>query len=487
MAVTNEADWDIERSWATEPLLYKAPHPEQVAPREYQYAGAEYALSRRNSLIGDVPGLGKSCQSILVSNAMEAKRTLVLCPASLRLNWEREIWKWSMLDNVSTYPVLTAKDGISPKADYLIMSYDLLRNDSLRAAIMAERWDHLILDEGHYLKDPKKNKRINALFEILGVVGKITMLSGTITPNQPIECLNTFKILDHSALDYMTEEDFRQSYYDIGEGFVTGRYQTRSKSGELVWKIGPHWSTHVRNVPVNIEDLRYRLRSKLMVRRLKEQVLPELPPATWHPFPISLDPKLREVMRHPGWEQAEKLWEMDPDAFDPTSMFDGAIATAWRELGEAKAPAVAAYAEELMMEGCQKIVIGAWNHSVLDILMEKLGKYGATYMDGRTSPKKKQAAVDDFNDDPAITFIIGQTKPLGEGWNLVSSQDVILAQPVPTPGVNYQLLDRISRIGQEGMYTLGHLPIVPNSLDERWIARAVEKDITIHQMLDVRD
>ncbi len=99
---TSMSDFWIKRSWATEPLLTRAPYPENMEAREYELAGAEYAVNREHSLIGDEPGTGKSMQAVLVDNLIESGRTLVVCPASLRLNWEREIWAWSTIPNVTT-------------------------------------------------------------------------------------------------------------------------------------------------------------------------------------------------------------------------------------------------------------------------------------------------------------------------------------------------------------------------------------------------
>ncbi len=78
-------DFDIEASRAIEPSFYRAPAPENMTPKDYQYAGVEYALARKHALIGDEPGLGKTAEGIMISNAIEAEHTLVICPASLRL------------------------------------------------------------------------------------------------------------------------------------------------------------------------------------------------------------------------------------------------------------------------------------------------------------------------------------------------------------------------------------------------------------------
>jgi len=452
-----------------------------MTPKEYQYSGVEFLLERNHGLFGDAPGLGKTAECILLDNAIEAEHTIVVCPASLRLNWQREVWAWSTQDNVSTYPILKGSDGVSLRANYLITSYAMLANPAIHSAIMETTWDHLILDEAHALKDPKGNTRTKAVCGwmnrgtyvpgLVDKVGRITMASGTILPNQPIECYNAIRLLDHSAIDYMSLADFRDAYYEMGEGFVT----IRGKS---------QWSDKVQNVPCNLADLQYRLRKNIMVRRLKEQVLHELPPIQWHPFPLEMTAGIKKALRHPGWLEAEKLYEMDAGAFDSGIPIDGAVSTARRELGEAKAPSIAGYIEELLNEGARKLVVSAYHISVLDYLKGRLAPNGLVYMDGRTSASRKQDTVDLFQSDSNIKIILGQIQPLGMGWTLTAAQDVVLAEPDWVPGVNAQMLDRISRIGQTGSYTIGHVPVVPDTLDERILSTAITKDQNIYQALD---
>ena len=469
-----ETDFDIQRSRATEPLFYDAPRPSTVLPKQYQLAGVEYALARDNMLFGDAPGLGKTAECIMLGNAIEAKRTLVVCPASLRLNWEREIWAWSTIPDVTTYPVLKSKDGVSPDHNYVIISYALLTNPSVLNAIMDLRWDHLILDEAHALKDPKGNKRTRVLCApdlIPSVVGRITMASGTILPNQPIECYNALRLLNWDAIDRMSLRAFRNYFYELGSGFVTIRGRVQ-------------WSNRVRNVPCNLDELQFRLRKNIMIRRVKEQVLHELPAKQWHLFPLELTAGIRKALKHPGWAEAEKLYEMDADSFISGVPVDGAVATARRELGEAKAPSIADYVEQMLLEGVYKIVVAAWHHSVLDLLKERLSKHGLVYMDGSTSAARKQEVVDQFQTDEDIHIILGQMLPLGEGWTLAKAQDVVLSEPDWVPGKNDQMLDRIHRIGQEGDYILGHVPVVPDTLDERILSTAIAKDQNIYRALD---
>jgi SNF2 family DNA or RNA helicase len=181
------------------------------------------------------------------------------------------------------------------------------------------------------------------------------------------------------------------------------------------------------------------------------------------------------------------MYEMNPEGFSGTIPIDGAVSTARRLLGEAKAAAILGYIKDLLESGVKKLVVSAWHRSVLDILKKNLVQYGLTYMDGRTSTARKQLAVDMFLNNDKISVILGQMLPLGEGWNLVAAQNVVLAEPDWVPGKNEQLIRRIRRIGQKGTNLIGHIPIIPGTLEERIVRTAIEKDINIHKTLDERN
>lgn len=480
-----------DRSRATEPLFYRAPFAagkDGKVPRDYQFAGAEFALARDHCLIGDEPGVGKTLQAILVGNALQAKRTLIVSPASLRLNWERECWRWAALPDAHKQTYLCTKN-VSPNHAYNIISYDGLRNKHMLAAILATGWDHVVLDEAHAIKT-RDTKRTKAVIEHLpGVTRRFTLLSGTILPNEPAECYNAVRLMNWDAIDRMSEDAFREYYYDLGGGMVRSphwRDDLQANVNEL------HWSNKVRNVPRHMDELQDRLRTHVMIRRLKSQVLDQLPPKQYHLVPLAITPEMKAAMSHPGWGLAEKLHEINPDDFTGSLAVDGQVSTARRLLGEAKAPAVCDYIEDLLKGGTAKLVVAAWHTSVLTLLRERLEKYGLVCIDGSTTLRARQKAVDRFNGNPAIglapdpdvRIILGQTQVIGEGFTLTEAQDVVLAEPDWVPGKIAQVVDRCHRFGQRGTYVLAHLPVVPNTLDEKIVSTAIEKDQSIYLALD---
>ena len=490
------SDFEYQRSWAATPMFFKAPHPpacgqEKLAADPYQHAAVEYAMSRNHVIYGDEPGLGKTIEGILTSNTIGAKRTLVVCPASLRWNWQKEIWRWSDIGDVKVSVSAKGKDGASTQHHYTVISYDLLRNKDIHAALMDARWDHLILDEAHMIKDPNGNARTKALVGyhdhghvkgLIDVAGRVSLLSGTIMPNQPDECYNAIRLTDWSAIDHASLEDFRELYYGYGEGWITKRRYNEA-SGQIEFKR--EWSDSVRNMPQNLDDLNYRMRKHCMVRRLKVHVYDQLPTKRWQMFPMQYDADIKAALKHPGWREVERLFEADPESFAPWSPFDGeAISTARRLLGEAKAPQVARYIKDLLESGVQKVVVSAWHKNVLAYLREHLQGYGLLFMDSGTPGLKRQQAVDLFQTAPEHRIMLGQTMILGLGWTLTAAQDWVGAEMDWVPGVNDQMFDRINRRGQKGQYTLAHVPIIPGTIDEKLMGAAVNKSRNIHAALD---
>lgn len=175
---------------------HAAPCPADRSFMPFQLGGIAYALARPHALIGDDMGLGKTCQAIGVANAMGAERTLVVCPANVRLQWQREVRAWSTLKNLTTYPILKSQDGVSPRASYTFVSYDLLRSGPIFRSLMALRFDLLIGDEIHYAKSTDAQRAIRFFGDLSGMrpglasrAEKVVALSGTPMPNRPRECL----------------------------------------------------------------------------------------------------------------------------------------------------------------------------------------------------------------------------------------------------------------------------------------------------------
>lgn len=461
---------DYELSWATDSDT-EYPCPEGLSFLPYQKAGIHYAVEKGNVLIGDEMGLGKTPQSIGVANAIGAKKVLVLCPASIRLNWRREIKKWSTIPRVKVDAVLKASAGVHPCAHYVVCSYDLARNLDIHEVLCETDWDLLIIDEAHYLKSSDA-QRTRAVFgggmkapfknrHISDKAGKIVALTGTPLPNRPRECYTISRGLCWDAIDWASYDDFcfrHNPSARVGSGGAV-----REEKGRLL-------------------ELQARLRCNFMIRRLKKDVLKDLPDKRYEMSYVETNGKIQQVL------QKERLLDFDPDEVsNPDFFLDGAISTVRREMGEAKVPRIVEHMKYLLdIAEVEKVVMFSHHRSVMDALHEALDKYGVAVVRGGMSAVAKQEEVDKFVNDPKCRIFSGQLDAAStgiDGLQKVASH-VVLAEPAWNPGINEQAIDRCHRFGQHGN-VIAQFLVVEGSLDEKVLSSVVGKAHTVHEALDL--
>jgi SWI/SNF-related matrix-associated actin-dependent regulator of chromatin subfamily A-like protein 1 len=455
------------------------PCPSGRAPRPFQRASIAYGADRKNVLFGDAPGLGKTVQAILLANLKGYTRVLVVCPATVRLHWQKFVREWSTIPKVLAYPVLKSSDGIHPKAHYVITSYEVAR-DGLWPVIMGYEWDLLIIDEGHYLKTPD-SLRTRALFGggvkqfanggIASRCGQIAILTGTPLPNRPREAFTITKALDWSTIDWQSYASFK-SRYNPGGTQVTVSPST-GKVSRFVWEgVG------------RLPELNARLRAHFMVRRLKEEVLKDLPPKEYELTYVETTGAILRALR------AERLLDIDRDELANNSFsFDGGqVATVRRMMGEAMTPGAIEHCRMVLDGMDDKLVIFAYHQSVIDVLMDGLKHYGVVKIDGRTPHTKRiggqHSAVETFKHNPDVRVIIIQiiTAPGIDGLQDVANQ-CVFAEPDWVPGNNEQCIDRLHRMGQEGS-VLAQFLVAKDSLAEYILSKAIDKAHITHQVLD---
>lgn len=460
---------DYRDSWADDSGI-EVPSPPGREFMPYQRAGISYALRRNNCIIGDEPGLGKTIQAIGLANAIDARRVLVLCPASIRLNWRREIFDWSTLRNVKAQPVLKGADGVNPSANYTICSYDLTRNKGIHAALSATDWDLIVCDEGHYLKTPEA-QRTRAMFGggergsffyengLDRKAKRIISLTGTPLPNRPREAYTLARGLNWEAIDYLSQDAF-------------------------LYRFNPsvQFGDHNKEAKGRLPELNARLRCNMMVRRLKKDVLPQLPDKRYEMTYIEPDGAIKEVLAR------EALIDFNPrDLFNPDFTLDGTpISTLRREMGEAMVARVVEYVRYLLdVVELPKIILYAHHRSVINALTSSLEEYGiCLHRGGMSTPAKEQAKIDFVEGRPRI--FLGQLDTMEgvDGLQHVCG-DVVFAEPAWTPGRNEQCVDRAHRIGQHDN-VVAHFLLVEGSFNEKVLNLVLSKAGDIHESLDRR-
>lgn len=470
---------EIASSWApTSNAHIRVPADRELWP--FQKADIEYALRRTNTLIGDEPGLGKTPIAVAFANEIAAKRVLVVCPASIRIQWVKRIREWTtMAWPYHVHMILNGRHGVHPTAQWTVVSYELARSEAIGKALAKGTYDLLILDEAHYLKtvDSRRTRAIFGggeapPFEALATrCGAVLALTGTPLPNRPREAYTLARALNWDSIDWMSEDKFKERFNPSRR---MERFDEETKKTKMF--IDERTGRHA--------ELQARLRGNIMTRHLKREVMTQLKLPVYDIIQLEETAAIKQAL------QAESLLDIDPENLEGADMaILGDIATVRMQMGIAMAPQVADYVDMLIDGGENKIVLFAWHIEVLNILMERLAKHGPLRIDGSTGSIRKQRIVDKFisSSPKEHNVIIGNVLSMGTGTDGLQevSWHALIAEPDWVPGNNIQCFDRLDRGGQERSVQ-GDIFVAPNSMAERVLASALRKLKTTHNVLDRR-
>ena len=426
----------------------RAPKGKSYLP--YQKEGIRYALARTGSIIGDEMGLGKTIQAIGVMNAKRSSprdyyRVLVICPKSLQLNWQREIDEWLIpLDNHMV--VVCHYEGIS-------------KNDVIA---LGEQWDLLVVDEAHYIKSAKA-KRTKEVVALAKHAKRILLLTGTPILNSPIDL---FPLLNLVCPDIWPKFDaFAQRYCNAHYApFITARgYQ------------GLRWDYSGAS---NLPELKKRLYESCMIRRMKCDVLAELPA------------KRRQIilLDNPNIHESDVLTDINVDNYNEVIrklksdkvQFEK-ISKTRHEQGLAKVAHVIGHVQDTL-QSVEKIILFAHHSDVIAALAQHLAFTGMVCVTGKTPMEERQMAVDVFNDDPNCKIFLASIHAAGVGLNLTAAEMVMFAEPDWSPSMMLQAEDRAHRIGQKNALLI-QLLLWDRSLDARICKVLIKKQEIIERTL----
>lgn len=465
---------EIEASWKLEGQgHYRCPPDKELWG--FQKADLEYALRRKHTLIGDQPGLGKTPIAICYANEVRAKRVLVICPASIRIQWVLKIREWSTMPwPLIIHPILHSRHGVHPEANWTVVSYELARTEAIALALAKGFYDVLILDEAHYLKtiDSRRTRAVfggghKRTFEPLASrAASILALTGTPLPNRPREAFTLARGMCNDAIDWMSEDQFSWRFNPSIRGErvdpVTGRTVIFNDE-----RTGRH------------SELQNRLRGNFMVRHLKREVMTQLKMPIYDIIQLEETGPVKQALA------AERLLDIDPDELEGCDMVAlGHIAVVRRMMGIALAPQVANYVSMCIDGGEEKIVLFCWHIEVANMLEKALAKHGVIRVSGTAD---KSAKVQEFIRDPNKKIILGNTLTLGTGTDGLQEvcNHAILAEPDWVHGNNEQAFDRLDRGGQTRTVQ-GDIMVAPNSFAEKILASALRKNQITHKALDHR-
>lgn len=392
--------------------------------RQYQNFGGKFALTQGRVIIGDEMGLGKTLQAISAiahRHLSGATRFLVVCPASVLINWMREVQARSELSIIKIH----GDEHKAALAQWMqssgigITTFDTLKSFELtEQQITALNVDTVIVDEAHYIKNISTG-RTRTIAKWLERAPNVIFLTGTPLENRVEEFIALATLLDSSV----------------------GKDLSR-----VALAAGP-------------ESFRKTV-APIYLRRNTEEVLKELP-------------ELIEVVEYCTWEGVDEQKYIDAVAAGNFMAMRRAAFAPKDEQVPSKLERLIELVDESLASG-QKVIVYSFFRSVIEQVMQALGERAIGPITGSVSSTQRQNIVDTFQSSPIPLALIGQIQAAGTGLNIQAASVVILCEPQIKPSLEVQAIARAHRMGQVRKVQV-HRLILPESVDEQMLEMLARK------------
>jgi SWI/SNF-related matrix-associated actin-dependent regulator 1 of chromatin subfamily A len=463
----------VALSGATDAPLHIAGLGGELKP--FQRAGVSYLLARRRAFLADEQGLGKTIEALAAVEAARAYPAVVVCPASLKLNWLRELEHW--LPQRSTCALsgngagavrrdaevtaadldAPATDDDVPTADITVVNYDIVAARLHELCALQPR--ALVLDESHYCKNAaaKRTQAVQRLSAVVPRDGLVLALSGTPVTNRPAELISQLRILGRLE--------------EFGSG---ARFGQRFRGADAHLRL--HW----------------HLRARCFVRRLKADVLPQLPAKTRAIVPVELDNEAEyRLAEHDlvAWLRSQPLDLRELDAKVAAALRAERLVrcNALKLLAaRGKLAAALAWIHDFCSSG-ERLVVFAGHREVQRAVLARFP--AALHILGEDSAAARDAALQTFQAREASAenqLIVCSIEVAGHGLTLTRSSNVAFLELAWTPAKHDQAEDRCHRIGQQDAVNAYYL-LAAGSIDETISALLERKRAVIGAVTDGRE
>lgn len=437
----------LSEFWVPKSALIKTHKVESVSidyskyshrpPLDHQKIAIEKLAGSKRFILADDMGLGKTTSTIIAALETGAKKVLIVCPASLKINWQREI------ENYSDRPVFIAEGKkFSTEHDFVIVNYDILKNfhDSdpkkkEESLLLQSNFDLVILDEAHMISNvqAQRTKIINSFAK---KVSRVWLLTGTPMTSRPMNYYNLLNMIESPVAQNWKAYAIR---YCQGFQFTAGKRKVWNVSGAS-----------------NLEELRDRT-SKQILRRLKEDVL-DLPDKIITPVYLRLKSKEYEDLMGEYFDWYDK----NPDESSSLTVQFSKLMKVRKVIANEKTKQTIEFAENILEQG-KKVIIFTNFTDTLQTIYQHFGKQ-AVYLDGSCSNAMRQQAVDQFQTDDKVRVFVGNLKAAGVGLTLTAAEVVIMNDLSFVPAEHAQAEDRAYRYGQKSN-VLVYYPLFENTIE----------------------
>ena len=404
-------------------------------PLEHQKEAIQKLVENKKFILADDMGLGKTTSTIIAALESNSKKVLIICPATLKINWKREIENYS---DKSIY--IAESKNFSTEADFVIINYDIIKNfhdpnKKNESQVLASNFDLVIIDEAHYIKNgtAQRTKLIN---DIVKNTERLWLLTGTPMTSRPIDYFNLLSIIDSPVAKNWLAYAVR---YCQGYQFNVG--------GRKIWNV---------TGASNLEELRDRTLG-LTLRRLKENVL-DLPDKIITPVYLRLKSKLYENVMGEYYDWYDK----NPDESKSLTVQFSKLTKIRQIIADEKTQQTIELAENIL-EQDKKVIIFCNFTDSLNKIAEHFGK-SAVKLDGSMSKPNRQNSVDQFQENPKVKVFVGNIKAAGVGITLTAAEAVIMNDLSFLPSDHAQAEDRAYRYGQKNN-VLVYYPIFENTIE----------------------
>jgi SNF2 family DNA or RNA helicase len=399
----------------------------------HQEEAVKRLVVNRRFILADDMGLGKTTATVVGALETGSKKILVICPASLKINWQREISNY-------TDRSISIIDGKKwEDADFIIINFDIIKNfhdvaNKDESIILKSKFDLVIIDEAHYIQNAQA-QRTKLINDFVKIVDRLWLLTGTPITSRPINYFNLLNLIQSPVASNWMAYVKR---YCNGFQFKAGRRRIWNVSGAS-----------------NLDELRERTQRQVL-RRLKENIL-DLPEKIITPVYLRLKSKEYEELMGEYYDWYDKSGEAD----SLTLQFSKLVKVR-QVIAKEKINATIELIESVLEQDKKIIVFTNFTNS-LELILEKFGKQ-AVRVDGSCSQKERQLAVDEFQNNEKIKVFVGNIKAAGVGLTLTAGEVVIMNDLSFLPSDHSQAEDRAYRIGQKNS-VLVYYPIFDNTIE----------------------